>query len=992
MIPASAPFAETLARGLVVRTGADSDPLSLANLTIFLPTRRAARTLSETFARVLGGAALLPSVQPLGDADEDEFLFDLSAGQLTLPPAISPIRRVLLLATMVQHWDQQRRDGRMSFAQAVAFARPLASFLDEVETQGANLDDVQNLAEGNLAQHWDQVKEFLLLLRNHWPKLLEAERAMNPAARRNLALRAIASRLRKHPPPGLIVAAGSTGSIPATAELLSTIARLPNGLIVLPGLDTDLDEASWSNLDAGHPQFGMKQLLQRIDVLRADVANFEPVSRMTARERVLREVLRPAPTTDAWRAIAERGAEEIADGLRGLSLVEAAQPAEEAATIALILRESLDTPECRAALVTPDRPLARRVAAELGRWNIAIDDSAGRPLANTSPGAFLCLFAEAAAAKFAPVPLLALLKHPLAAGGQKPADFRRRVRQLDRLCLRGPRPNPGLAGIRAAITAALREAHERDRRYEIERIAEVAYWFQALSRILEPLGDAFANPRASISEILGAHVTAAEALASTDAERGDSSLWRGDAGEAATRFIFELEQAVDALPQIESSSYPILFRALAEERAVRPSYGPHPRLAILGPLEARLQSFDVLVLGGLNEGTWPSSTAADPWLSRPMRVQLGLESPERRIGLAAHDFAMLAATPRVILTRSQKVDGSPTVASRWVQRLEQFAMGLGIAAGLKSEVPYAEFAGRRDEPPAAPKRMARPSPRPPVAARPRSLSVTEIESWLRDPYAIYAKHVLRLSPLDPLDAEIGPLERGSAIHKALEIFVKEFGDNLPPDAELKLIQIADDVFAAANLPRAALALWRPRFLKAARWFVTEEHVRRPQILRSHLEIKGQRRFAGPGGEFILRGRADRVDLLRGGRAVIIDYKTGRLPSGSQVKVLLSPQLPLEGAILAGGGFPDIEAIAGAGLMYIRFGGGNEPGEVRAIPDAPALIVKAEEKLRERVDDFDDETTPYWPRLIPYRADEPGEYDHLSRVREWSFIGWEEAEE
>ena len=635
-IPASTPFAETLARGVIARIGADRDPLALAAATIYLPTRRAARTLSEIFAKMLGGAALLPATRPLGDVDEDELFLDASADALILPPAIAPFRRVLLLATMVQRWDQRQRDGRITFAQAVAFGRALARFLDEMETQGANLGDLDGLAQRAFAQHWTDVKAFLLLLRDEWPKLLDAERAVNPAARRNQALRALAESLRKQPLPGPVIAAGSTGSIPATAELLGAIARLPNGLVVLPGLDRELDEESWNGLDPGHPQFGFKQLLRRIDVSRADVADFDCSPRAKQRETVLREILRPAPTTDAWRAIAERGSVEIAEGLNGLSLIEAAHPAEEAASIALILREALETHGRRAALVTPDRNLARRVAAEMGRWSIAIDDSAGRPLANTPPGTFLCLLAEAAVAEFAPVPLLALLKHPLSAGGQAPAHFRRRVRLLDRFCLRGPRPDPGLDGIRGTIAAALREAHERDRRYDIERIAELAYWFQALSAILQPVVDSLATQHAKLAEVLDAHVSVAEGLAATDGEGDDSRLWRGESGEAAAQFVADLAQAVGDLPEIERSSYPILFRALAEERAVRPPYGRHPRLTILGPLEARLQSFDVVVLGGLNEGTWPSSAAADPWLSRPMRAQLGLESPERRAQAAAH--------------------------------------------------------------------------------------------------------------------------------------------------------------------------------------------------------------------------------------------------------------------------------------------------------------------------------------------------------------------
>src|SRR6185312_1740229 len=414
----------------------ERDPLALAAATIYLPTRRAARTFADSFARVLGGAALLPEFKPLGDVDEDEMLFGEDSDTLDMKPAIAPMRRRLLLATLVRRWDEARRRGTLGFAQAASLAGGLARLLDELETQDCDLEQIKELAPKALAAHWDDVVQLLDVLRLQWPKLLAKEGALNPARRRNDFLRALANRLKKHPPKGPVIAAGSTGSIPATGELLKVIARLPAGMVVLPGLDKELDETSWDGLDPGHPQYGMKQLLERIGVTRADVREWDG-AKMRARELLLRETLRPAPTTDAWRALAEQGGGEISEGLNGLALVHAADPAEEAAVIALALREALETKDKTAALVTPDRALARRVAAELERWQIAIDDSAGRPLAHTPPGTFLCLLAEAADSKFAPAQLLALLKHPLATMGGDAAAFRAKARELD-IALRGP--------------------------------------------------------------------------------------------------------------------------------------------------------------------------------------------------------------------------------------------------------------------------------------------------------------------------------------------------------------------------------------------------------------------------------------------------------------------------------------------------------------------------------------------------------------------------
>ncbi|HEY7978255.1 MAG TPA: double-strand break repair protein AddB [Rhizomicrobium sp.] len=981
-IPSSAPFARTLARGLIAQVDLENDKLALAKTTIYLPTRRAVRDFPEVFARELGGAALLPEMRPLGDVDEDEFLFDASSEDLALPPAISPIRRRLLLAQLVRRFRQDTAP--LTFAQAASLAGGLAKFFDDAQTEGVDLSKLEKIVPDHFAGHWRKVWEFLDIVRQNWPAILQAEGAMDPSARRNAMLAALAARLEKNPPQGPVIAAGSTGSIPATANLLRVIANLPNGSVILPGLDRELDEDSWNELEPGHPQYGLKKLLGGIGVTRQDVRNWQPLDGPgnLPREKLLREVLRPAPTTDAWRAIAEKGADDIAKGLAGLSIVEAAHPGEEATAIALILRGVLEDKGKTAALVTPDRNLARRVAAELRRWNIEIDDTAGRPLANTPPGTFLSLLAEGADEHFAPVQLLALLKHPLASGGENTAGFRRNVRALDRL-LRGPRPDPGLGGIAHAIKAAEQDARER-KTGAADSIAALGAWFAKLAKILQPIEDCIGTGEAAIADLTACHIEAAEKLAATDTQDGKSILWRGEAGNSAAELAAALALAAQDIGPVEASSYPVLFRALAEQRAVRPTFGRHPRLAILGPLEARLQHYDTVVLGGLNEGAWPRAANVDPWLSRPMREKLGLEQPERDIGLSAHDFASLAAGPRVILTRALKAEGSPTIPSRWLQRLWQLTTGLGIVKELTPDEPYEHCARALGEPAKPAERMKPPRPKPPLAQRPNNLSVTEIETWLRDPYAIYARHVLGLRPLDPLDAEIGPLERGTSVHKALEKFMEEFRDHLPEDAAPRLIEISRQVFADAGIPKSALAVWQPRFIRAAHWFTGEERKRRSAIKDIYLEIAGQREF--PGG-FILRCRADRVDVLRNGSAAIIDYKTGEPPSDKQVKTL-TPQLPLEASILAAGGFKDIGARETDELIYIRFSGDASAGKIRWLKDVKTLIATAEADLTDLIALFADENHPYLSRVRPFRADQPGDYDHLARVREWSLTGWE----
>jgi ATP-dependent helicase/nuclease subunit B len=939
-----------------------------------VPTRRAARGFGDAFAKVLGGAALLPQFRALGESEDDDFLFDTLGEGVDLPPAIGRIRRQLLLAHLIR--AKPAADGALlPFAQAAALAASRAGVMDEIDTQGADRGTLTAVIPASLAEHWQDVTRFLAVIDNEWPAILAAEGASNPARRRASVLQALATRLRTHPPDGLVIAAGSTGSIPATADLLAAIAELPQGAVVLPGLDRDLDKDSWTALDPGHPQYGLKELLKRLNMAREDVQPWTKVQANAAREMLLREVLRPAPTTDAWRALAENGTAPLREGLNGLTVISAATPDEEALAIALALREALEIPGRTAALVTPDRTLARRVAAQMHRWGVRIDDSAGRPLAHMAAGSFLCLLAEAAAEQFAPVPLLALLKHPFTRMGQNGAAFRARARELDRWCLRGPRPDPGLDGIARAIA----KAKDAYRPPPMDALMALAVWWQAVADVLRPLETLYASNKVDLHDLLIAHGQAAEKLAQGPE---NNPLWTGTDGAKAAQLYADMLAAAADLPPIEPQSYAPLFRSLAMGITVREGFGHHPRLAILGPLEARLQRYDLTILGGLNEGGWPESTGADPWFSRPMRAALGLEQPERRIGQAAHDFAGLAAQPAVLLTRSEKTQGAPAIASRWLQRLSQLTNGLKLAAPPATD--YARLAARLNVVPQE-TRIPRPAPCPPVGARPQRLSVTEIETWLRDPYAIYAKHVLGLLPLEELDQPVGPLERGTTLHTVLERFVRDHPAQLPDNAAEILIATANAVFAENAIPQAALALWRPRFLRVVHAIIAFETARRDTIARSYLETKGTLVFDGT-PPFTLSGKADRIDILKNGNAAILDYKSGRAPSKKQVNQFLAPQLPLEAAMLKRGAFQGLGKHASKTLLYLSLADEKNARKPVHFDNAMELAEEAHARLKAHIARFHDPATPYPSRVMPYRTDSTGDYDHLARVREWAVSG------
>jgi len=996
-IASSLPFVDVLAAGILDQHGAD--PLTLSRVTVLLPTRRACRSLREAFLRIGDGAPmLLPDIRPIGDVEEDEILLTSAEasgteggtglGQkiLELPEAIPGLRRELLLVQLILQFNESRKgDARLDVAQAAHLARDLAALIDQVQTEALDFANLVNIVPEALASHWQLTLDFLRIVTEFWPRILDEEGFVDPALRRNLLLELQAEAWVQNPPDHPVIAAGSTGSIPATARLLKTIAHMPAGSVVLPGLDREMSDEAWdmAREDATHPQYGMAQLLEIFATQRDDVADWhggpeagagaEPKTENVARSRLLNMALLPAEQTALWRQSA--GANPTGpEALAGLTRLDCTGPEEEARAIALMMRGVLEVPEKRAALVTPDRSLARRVAAELARWNIEIDDSAGQPLAQTRAGVFLRLTAMLPLSDLAPVDLLATLKHPLACGGLNAGTFRSRVRLLERLALRGPRPGNGFDGLKKKV-----ENHKDGK--------ALLPWLDQLADMQAVFTEKMAAPGTSMRDLLTAHVAFAEALAADDEQPGVSRLWSGDDGEAAAGFIDELHAAGDVLPEVPGRLYPALLDGLMGGRMVRPRFGLHARLAILGLLEARLQTADLTILGGLNEGTWPPMVDTGPWLSRPMRGDFGLPQPERRIGLTAHDFVQAAAGAQVVLTRSAKVDGAPTVPARWLLRMQALMDGAGLAWPVSGD--YLAWARQLDDPGHEARPVSAPVPRPPVDVRPRELAVTDIETWVRDPYAIFAKKILGLRALDDIDADPGAAERGTFIHAALDEFMQQTAWPPGPDAVEKLLEIGEEKFGDSLAQPGVRAFWWPRFQRAAAWFVQTVSAAADAGLSkpAATEVTGKLELPGPYAPFVLKATADRIDQDQNGDLVLIDYKTGAAPTSKQVLAGYSPQLPLEGLIAQAGKFAGVPAATVSGMQYWKISGRDPAGEILLIKDkeqdTQQILAVARKRLEEMIAVFDQAGTPY--RSIPHPDWAPrySDYELLARLGEWT---------
>ncbi|MEZ0259714.1 MAG: double-strand break repair protein AddB [Alphaproteobacteria bacterium] len=986
-IPAGRSFADSLALGILEQTG--RDPLKLSEMLILLPSRRSIRTLREAFLRLSGGdPLLLPAMQPVGDIDDDEVAMLLAAeadagAVLDIPPAVSSLERQLLLARLVQKFHVH-----LSFDQAVALAESLGRFLDEVQTEKLDFANLEKLVPEEFAQHWQKTLDFLKILTEHWPKILAERGVKDVAERRNLLIEAQIAAWKKYPPQHPVIAAGTTGTVPAVRELLGLVARLPQGQVVLPGLDRALDEESWTNLREDHPQYNLKALLSHFGLLRESVTDWKLEKQLpinNARVALLSEAMRPAETTEHWRSL--RAGDIPAQALDNFTRVDCGTPQEEADVIALILRETLENPVKTAALVTPDRRLARRVSLSLRRWGIEIDDSGGQPLTELEIGTWMNLTAEMAADELAPVALLSFLKHPVMAASMPSDELRGMIYLLDEKALRGPRPTSGFEGLKEGIKALGEEKPYR---------AQLLTWLEKLEADMKAF-TALMSQKAPVPfrHLLEKHIRMAETLAATEEMNGAQRLWAWEAAEPMSKFLGELWQVARQVPDISPGDYVSLLGSLMKKVSVRSHIGAHPRLFIFGLLEARLHSTDLVILGGLNEGTWPALPAHDPWMSRPMRKKFGLPPPEYKIGIAAHDFVQAASCPEVVITRAQKVDGTPTVPARWLLRLETVLQAAGLEIPARKAEVYRQWMQDLDRP-AEVKPVKRPEPRPPVEARPRQLSVTRVESWMRDPYQIYAQYVLGLRCLEDIDADPGGAERGTFIHAALEKFIKEYPDALPPDAAQKLLEFGRIALKEQRIPQEVEAFWWPRFERVADEFIREERAWRESARPFITEVSGKWQFDTKTKPFTLTGKADRIDKFNEGSYAIIDYKSGFVPQSRDVAEGLSPQLPLEALMLKEGAFDKIPAGGDvADLVYWRVtGSGQKPVERKSVigrdVDMTTLLQEAAAGLMSLVDKFDDPATPYPSQPRAEAKSRFSDYEHLARVKEWGIAGDEEA--
>ena len=948
-ISAGESFVDVIARRFLEQYR--DNPKELSQVMFLLPTRRACQSLTEVFLRYhKSHPIILPKITPIMDVEEDEIFLTGNAEMLSdLKSKSDDMECVLTLTRLILQKAQSEKQN-ISAGQAYVLAQNLKSLMETVKNQELDFNNLKDLVAAEYAEHWQKTLELLKIITQFWPDILAEKDKADAVDYRQSLLKAQIALWQQNPPSQKIVIAGTTAVYPIIKRLVKTVFNLPNGEIYLYGLDKCLDEKSWQLVgkDENHPQYELKELLDFLQIKRTDIENIGGEN--FERERLVSEVMLPAATTLKWHNLVQNGIPITA--FDGIKLVSCGDLRQEAAAVSMIIRETLETPEKTVALVTTDRNLSRRVVSELQKWNINADDSAGQPLHLTPIGIYLRLILEVLE-KNTQSAQIALMKHPFTACGMSQRDFNIKRNHYE-LVLRAEED----------ITPEIREFGDE-------------FW-----RRIQPLKDLYERPNVNLKEIFINHLEVAQSLADTDEKKGEQIIWRRDDGHVATDFTEEFLRYCDIIGQIKTNDYAGLLDKLLAGYSVRKVYGLHPRVKILGPIEARLACYDVMIIGEVNEGNWPHIPTADMWMSRPMKNNFGLPSPERAVGVAAADFAHLLNAPKVYLTRAEKLDDTPTNKSRWWLRFET-VLKANFADDIKRceflyDKKYAALAREIDRQ-GQTKQIEPPHPRPPLFMRPRELSATKIEILRRDPYTIFAKDILKLYPLKELDREAQAYDFGNLVHKVLQTFNDRNKHCFPDNAYDELLKIGRDEFAAAKVSSEQYAFWYPRFVKAMKWIVEKEKVYRQNIATVHNEISGSMSLPVDGRDFVITAKADRVDETKDGYLNVIDYKTGHGRTCQEMETAKAPQLPIEALIAESGGFEEVPAKKVSSLRYWTF----EKETATSDEQTATAMAKTEESLRWLIRAFDDENRAYLSRPVPSTQQIYKDYEHLSRFLEWA---------
>lgn len=963
------PFLETLSRYLLELS--KDDPLSLGSYCVLLPTQRSLRTLKYLLGTTSKKSLFLPNLYTLNDLvpRPEDFLAavcktlshqDLDA--LNLPQPLSPLRARLLCAEALKR-APSLFDTPLRPTQIFELSESLLKVLEEILTHPIPIELWKKYIPSTHATHWEKIEHFLKTLSYLWPEILKAENASDPGVFAQRRLEILGKILNQKPLKSPLIIAGIRGLSPNFIPLLKAVSHSAKSIFLFDSLHPDFLQNIPKKMTPHHPLHEQISLLRDLqvplDTLRPlPFSERSPATCPRTRLLFVNHAL-------SFESLGETSSHDFEKCCDGVSFFEATSPQEEARLIALKMRHILETPNKTAALVTPDRTLAKFVKAELLRWGIRIDDSGGIPLSDLSCGLYFLMSLRTILSNYTPLSLIALLKHPLTRMGRNPNSLESTLKTLELYALRGLKMSPGLQSLEERLRHARIQASPQLK----EDLDQALLLLSDLKKTCEPL-ERTLKKGATPALLLKCHEDILLNLSLT--EQGIPLLWGENSEKEAFSLFEKICEETYNLPPLQHSFYLPFLEDLFKNTLFQPKGDVHPRLTILGLFESRLLTKDCLILGSLNEGTWPDLPTANPWLNRHLMDALNLPDPMVRIGVAIQDFIHGFLSSEVLLTRSKRDFQGIKRPSRILIYLKAFLESKGLSLPSPSE---AELLRHLETPPPI-KSSSPPKPTPPINARPHIFSVSDIETWIKDPYGFYARKILNIRPLHSFEETPTSADFGSLVHKLLE---KAMGTS-PPSILTMGTAFETTAFFKA-LSEGEKYFWKAHLLDLLERFLIE-HAQRHSLKTLHEVDVTFELCMGDIAEhpFILNGRIDRLEV-ESDHLHIIDYKTGNLPSFENIENGTTPQLPLLGMMLKyGENNPSLthEILLSYWPLKKQKRIKNDP--LVSIKNPDFLIKITLERFKKLLHLFYAQNSPASYEALAYGL---SSYTHLSRIKEWA---------
>jgi ATP-dependent helicase/nuclease subunit B len=1009
-IPSGVPFAECLARGMIESYG--NNPEILAKTTVFLPSKQAITLVKDAFFTVnKGKILLLPKMRVLGELSEEELVLlpnnpHVHFKILSEKRPISNTLKTPALAKLILN-TPHLFPHITHYADAVSVAQNILDLLDLLYTHNMSVDVLTTLDAENYSENWQKTLDNIIPITALWHDYLSQNGYGDPAHYRNIAFEYLTDFYTHNPPQNPVIVAGITDALPVCVAFLKIIQRLEHGHIIISGLDTHLTQTDILKLNPDHPQYALQKLLHTLGMASSDVPYWHASKQFltnthTQRQKLCTEIMRPSGTTEEWCSVNDRLSEQdMLVALDDINIIQAPNDRLEATAIALIIREAVENPHTKIALMTPNRELVARVTTILNRWNIKPTDTAGIALSQTPQGIYLKLLCDVLEHNFAPIPLLALLKHPMSNAGLPNGDFKKQVYLFEYHILRDSIVKNGLYGYGQALQTKINTLNPQSEHYT-QRLDTYNIIVDMLAYLSNRFSDVLHAPdTVTMAALIPILKDLVSEMTCTDTQSVPESapksvteiFWADDAGQKCLDMLDTYIQNSDllgAMPKATACTY--IIDSLSQYSVRDSGYNQNPNVLIWGTADARLQQADIIIMGGLTEGTFPVSPKTGVWLSRPMLAQMSLSLPEAKIGTDAYDFVQAFCTHKIFLTHCVQSNGSPTIPSRWLIRLENLLKSTVKNPKITDKLynsPYLAWVDMLDNVHAKAKPASRPAPKPPAHARPTSMSVTDAEKWIRDPYSIYGKYILTLRKLNDIDQDLEAAEKGNIVHTLLHEFTLATKDGFGGKPHQIMRDLLDKTLETLKEKPLLYVFWGTRLHYIGMQFVDFEIDRRKTLTPIMYEQTGTLSFETSRGNFILKARCDRIDLNEFSEAILVDYKTssGSATTYEKIKAGFAPQLPLQAMMLKQGGFGTAYPIAGAEYIVVADNIDIKPMKAKKNTDIEPLFSDLVDDIfnqfKEWTENFNDENTPYISRRLPEFLKFTGDYDLLARVPEWN---------